>query len=301
MATALLIFPNFLLILIGTLLARGFDYRREFWDTLERLVYYVLFPALLFRALLRADIDLKAAASLIFAALLVVAGALVLSAVPRFFAGMRREVFAACYQCGFRFNSYIALGAAGALGDPHYITLMAVLIGVAVPILNVASVAALSSQSPAPFWKEIMRNPLILATVGGLLANMLGMHLPQVVDQTLELLGTAALPAGLLSVGAALRLDQAPGALAAPVWWFVLKLAGLPALAWAAALAFDLPASQRTVLILWAALPTATSAYILAVRMGADARPVAVQITLQTLASMLTLPFWLALALAPPR
>jgi predicted permease len=49
--TALPILPNFLLILIGFVLSRKFDYGLGFWEGLEALVYYVLFPALLFRSL----------------------------------------------------------------------------------------------------------------------------------------------------------------------------------------------------------------------------------------------------------
>ena len=64
--------------------------------------------------------------------------------------------------------------------------------------------------------------------------------------------------------------------------WFIhlLGLAGTPAL----------------VVVLFAALPTASSAYILAARMGGHATPVAYAITVQTLLAMLTLPVWISLA-----
>jgi len=69
LATALLILPNFVLIVIGLALARRFDFGRGFWDGLEKLVYYVLFPALLFRSLALAKIDFSATGSLVLAAL----------------------------------------------------------------------------------------------------------------------------------------------------------------------------------------------------------------------------------------
>ncbi|MGZ5039031.1 MAG: hypothetical protein ACXWAW_19600, partial [Usitatibacter sp.] len=68
MQTALLILPNFVLIVIGLALARRFDFGRDFWAGLEKLVYYVLFPALLFRSLAIARIDFAAAGPLIAAA-----------------------------------------------------------------------------------------------------------------------------------------------------------------------------------------------------------------------------------------
>jgi predicted permease len=52
---------------------------------------------------------------------------------------------------------------------------------------------------------------------------------------------------------------------------------------------------ESAVLVLCAALPTATNAYILAVRMTGDGRAVATQVSLGTLLSMATLPAWMAL------
>ena len=82
MQTALLILPNFVLILIGLVLARRFDFGRDFWDGLEKLVYYVLFPALLFRSLALAQIDFAATGMLVIAALLFTLAGFVLSLAP---------------------------------------------------------------------------------------------------------------------------------------------------------------------------------------------------------------------------
>ena len=65
MATALIILPDFLLILLGFALGRCYRYERGFWDGLERLIYFVLFPALLLRSLVRTPIEMSSAAPLV--------------------------------------------------------------------------------------------------------------------------------------------------------------------------------------------------------------------------------------------
>jgi predicted permease len=57
-----------------------------------------------------------------------------------------------------------------------------------------------------------------------------------------------------------------------------------------------LPALQTQLLVLFCAVPTASSAYVLAARMGVNAAPVAFLISTQTLLSMVTLPIWVGLA-----
>jgi predicted permease len=110
----------------------------------------------------------------------------------------------------------------------------------------------------------------------------------------LALLAQTALPAGLLSVGAAMRLERDPGSTGAHAWWLAVKLVAVPALAWALIRYFGFTGIEAKVLLLCAALPTATNAYILAVRMTGDGRAVATQITVGTALSMLTIPLWMA-------
>jgi hypothetical protein len=66
MTTALIIFPDFLLILPGFALSHWFRYERGFWDALERIIYFLLFQCCaLFRSPLRTTIELATAAPLI--------------------------------------------------------------------------------------------------------------------------------------------------------------------------------------------------------------------------------------------
>jgi malonate transporter and related proteins len=170
----------------------------------------------------------------------------------------------------------------------------AMLVAICVPVCNVAAVWPMARQGNQHFGRELLRNPLILGTVSGLCANLLGLHLPEVVNTTLTRVGGAALPLGLMAVGAGLQmgaLKDAPGLAAGLLG---IRHAVLPALAIALALIIQLPPGQQTVLVAFAALPTASSAYVLAARMGGHGAFVAGLVSVSTLIGMLGLPLALA-------
>ena len=295
MQTALVILPNFVLILVGLALARRFDYGRDFWSGLEKLVYYVLFPALLFRSLALARIDFTSTGMLVLAALgFTLAGfALSLLAGPLF--KLDRKLLATGSQCGYRFNTYVGLAIAGSLFGSEGVALAALLLGVMIPLANFCAVAMLAVQSDRGFLMELVQHPLVVSSLAGFAWNFAGLPVPGFADQTLALLAQTALPAGLLSVGAAIKLGRGQGPVAAHAWWLTVKLAMVPAIAWGLARALGIDGTEARVLILCAALPTATNAYILAVRMTGDGSAVATQITAGTVISMATIPAWMAL------
>jgi predicted permease len=295
MSAALAVLPNFALIVVGVALARGFDYGREFWAGLERLVYFVLFPALLFRSLAQAHIDYRAAGVLVACGVAFTLAAFGLSVLAGPVLGLERRLLAAGSQCGYRFNTYIGLALAGSLYGAQGVALCALILGVMIPVANLCAVAMLARHGERGFVRELARHPLVLACIAGYAWNAAGLAIPKFADETLALLGQTSLPAGLLCVGAAMRFERnAAGEGAAHAWWLAVKLLATPAIAWMLARALELPATQARILVLCAALPTATNAYILAVRMLGDGRVVATQITVGTVLSMATLPFWLS-------
>jgi predicted permease len=293
---ALLILPNFVLILAGLVLARRFDYSREFWAGLEKLVYFVLFPALLFRSLAVASLDLGRTGTVILAGCAITTAGFGLSLLARPLFRADPLLAAATSQCAYRFNTYIGLAVAGSLFGTPGVAFTALLLGVLIPLVNFFAVAVLARHSERGFLREIVTHPLVLSSAAGFAWNLAGLPLPAFADQTLSLLAQTALPAGLLSVGAAMRWEPGQGPIAAHAWWLAIKLAVLPAMAWGIARAAHFPPMESALLILCCALPTATSAYILAVRMAGDGRAVATQVSVGTLLSMATLPLWIAVA-----
>jgi predicted permease len=297
MSAALLVLPNFALIVVGVVLARAFDYGRDLWGGLERLVYFVLFPALLFRSLATARLDLGAAGVLVACAIAFTAAAFALSVLAGPVLRLDRKLLAAGSQCGYRFNTYIGLAVAGSLYGTQGVALAALVLGSLIPLANLVAVAMLARHGERGFLEELTRHPLVLACLAGFAWNAAGWTIPSFAGQTLALLGQASLPMGLLCVGAAMRLERggSRGEIAAHAWWLAVKLVAAPAIAFFLARHWALAAMESRVLVLCAALPTATNAYILAVRMTGDGRAVATQVTVGTVISMATLPFWLSL------
>jgi predicted permease len=203
--------------------------------------------------------------------------------------------FASGLQTAFRFNSYIGLALAARLGGSEGLALMALLVGCTVPLCNVVAVWALARHGETRLWGELARNPLILATALGIGTNLLGMHPPEVLATTLNRLGSASTALGLITVGAGLQLSGVTGTKGPVAWWTAVKLLAMPCLAWLAGRSLPLSAVQYQMLVLYASLPTASSTYILAVRMGGNGPMVAATISAMTVAAIATMPFWLSL------
>lgn len=296
MSSALLLVPDFSLILIGWLLVRYTPFDRAFWSGVERLVYFVLFPALLLQSTNSAVFNFSSTSAMIGLALLVTAFGMTAGYAVKWVLRPDAVDFASGLQTAFRFNSYIALALASRIGGTEGLALMAVIVGCTVPLCNVAAVWALARHGDSRLWRELARNPLILATAGGLLTNLLGLHPPEVIGMTLNRLGSASTALGLMTVGAGLQMRGATHTVGPVAWWSSVKLLAMPCLAWLVGRQLALTELQYQIVVLFASLPTASSAYILAVRMGGNGPMVAATISLMTVTAIVTTPFWLALA-----
>lgn len=296
----LVILPVFLLIFLGQLCRRRAFPGDGFWAPAERLTYFVLFPALLAITLAEADfsrLTMLPAALGTAAAILVMTG---LALALRPWLGIGGATFTSFYQGIVRLNTYIGLSVAFGLWGEAGLAASAVVLGAVVPLVNFTSTFVLArygtaaQPSLAGVLRQIATNPLILGILLGAVLNLTGIGPPPVIGDMLRLLGRAALPLGLLAVGAALDLAAARRAKRISGLASLLKLAGLPALAYGLGLAFGAEGVALSVGVLFAALPTATSAYILARQLGGDAAFMANLCTLQTLLALVTLPLVLA-------
>lgn len=298
MNTALLLLPDFALILLGVALRRWMHLGDHFWGSVEKLVYFIFFPALLLHAMLRAHLDFAATGPLLLTAATSLATGMLLSALPRLCSGLLAKPlspmqFASLFQCGFRFNSYIGLAVAGMLFGTPGIVLMGLILGVCVPWVNLTAVWMLAKHAESGLFRELLRNPLIWGTLLGLLLNLAGFTAPQPLTGFLGRLADASIALGLLAVGAALRLDSQQTSrhqLGFATWFLSVKLLVMPLTALIVGNALGLSGLNYAVVVLFAGLPTASSAFILATRMGGDGKSVAWQISAGTLLSMLTLP-----------
>jgi predicted permease len=292
---AQLLFPDFSLILCGYFLCRFTGLNRSVWQQTEHLVYYFLFPVLLFYSIAKSPLDIQATSSFLMAGVSMGLAGIALSYSlpywPWLGSKINRRDHAASAQIGFRFNSFIALALVERLCGAEGLLLISVLIGFCVPMFNVGAVWPMARHGDSGFGREIVRNPLILATTSGLAFNLSGFAIPAILDPSLSKIGAASLALGLLSAGAGMEVKALNQGKLLGSLVLTLKHLFLPCIAWSLAQIFKLNELQTTVLLIFSALPTASTCYVLAARMGYNGSLVAGLVTLSTLLGMLSLPF----------
>ena len=295
MNPAFLLLPDFLLILLGFLLDRYSALHKDIWTAAEKLVYYLLFPALLFHSINKTNFDWAGTSDMLLVAVIAFLSAMVLGYASKWLFKPSDLSFSSGFQTSFRFNSYIAFAAAGRLAGEEGVALMAITTGCFVPVANGFAVWALAKNSESHIFKELLKNPLIIATTLGLISNVLGLKLPEPIALSMSRLGAASIGLGLLTVGSGLMWIQSKKDGALIAYWSAVKLLAMPAVALILGRYMGLSQAQLNSVVLFAAMPTATTAYVLANRMGGDGALVAVCISIMTIAAAVTLPLWLLL------
>ena len=291
----LALLPDFCLIALGALMRKQLTVAA--WQGIDRLNYMILFPALIFLATLGRT---PSAADLLLigpAVWSIMGLGLILCWLARPLGPERFLDFAGMWQCSWRFNT--ALGFVCIQGFPEeYRALLSIAIGLAVPVANVLAVAGLSRGNAMSFShtvKQILLNPFFLASLGGLLLSVAGLRPPEIVLAPLERLSQAALPIAMLSIGAALRLEALARLDLFKMAINVIKLGILPAATFLVTCLLGVDPAHRTVLVIFAALPSASAAHVLASVFGADREAAATVIAQTTFLAMGTLPLWLML------
>lgn len=290
--------PVFAIIAVGALL-RSFRFMPdENWRAVEGLTYFVLFPCFLFGAIAFADFTGEPVGGM---ALLLVGAMVVMAALVypfRLALGLDGPAFTSLFQGAVRWNSYVALGAIAAVLGTKGLALAAIAVAIMVPLANALCVVVLMRHAGGEpgivmLGKQLARNPLILACLAGIATQATGIPIPNVAATTVDLIGKAALPLGLLAVGASLDLGDARSRPAPLIAASILKLLVMPALVAAGALALGITGAAKVAALICAAVPGASSSYILARQLGGDAPLMANITTAQTLAAMLTMPIML--------
>ncbi|WP_417720744.1 AEC family transporter [Salipiger sp.] len=297
------IWPIFALICLGFVLARSSFPSAEFWPAAERINYFLLFPALLVSSLARAPLQDPTVLRLGAAAVATILAAALALALFRRLRPMPAARFGPVLQGVVRFNTYLVLSIVAILAGTEGLERAAVILAVAVPLVNVLSIFALTEGAgggtPRVLLRAILRNPLILACVAGFALALSGIGLPLGTGDFLRLLGQGSLPLGLLCVGAALKPMSLHRDMAALTGACLVRLLAMPLLAALAGAGFGLSGVEALVLVVFSAVPTAPTAYVLTRQLNGDGNFMAGIVTSQTLASVLTIP--LVLMLLDPR
>lgn len=295
--------PIFLLIVFGYVLKNASIAPDGFWTPAEWMTFYVFFPALLFRNISTAEVggaDVMTLGAASFT------GVIAIAVIVRLLRGVLPvdgPAYTSVFQGAMRPNVYLGIVIAYSLYGDLGVALLSVCIAVLVPTVNVLGVIVLvrhaGNHGGSPTFRQtalpVLRNPLILACLAGGAMNLGGGTLPPVIDPFLEILGKAALPLALLSVGAGLNLAATRRDAAMVTLTSAFKIIVLPTLTWSACLFLGVDGLGMTIAVMYAALPGSGSAYVLARQMGGDAVLLAGSITATTLAAAIALPVILLL------
>ncbi|MDZ7749423.1 MAG: AEC family transporter [Halofilum sp. (in: g-proteobacteria)] len=300
----LAIAPIFLVIALGHVLRREGIPSTDFWNLNDKLVYWVLFPSLLFYKMATMELTGHLLGSF---ALVIYAGfaaaivfALASGAIFRFGAATWTSVIQGCG----RHNTFIALAVAERLYGDSGLALAALITALLIPVTNVSVVTLMVPMLHRrrdqgfilPIARELMRNPILIAVALGIGVNLSGIeHIPVLYDMT-SMLGAAALPIVLLCVGANIRVRAMVAATTPTIVSIAGKMIVFPLAIGLAGAAIELPPEQIVTIMIFGAVPTSAGAYTLARQMGGDAPGMAAIVTIQTAISFLTLPLTLALA-----
>jgi malonate transporter and related proteins len=296
--------PVFLLIVLGFVLKRSLMRLDTQWHGLERLTYYVLFPTLLIQTLVQADLSSVPVAGVGGALLL---AALVMSllclALRPLFSRWKIDgpAFTSIFQGATRWQTFVALAVSSNLFGHTGLALASVAMVAIIPLVNVLSVWVLAQyaspvkQSVRAIVMTVVQNPLIWACAIGLAVNVMHVPLPKLWHDVADALGRSSLGIGLLVTGAGLHLEGLfRPSLAASVAVF-FKLVLMPVLGVVLALWFGISGTSLVIVAVCSAVPTSSSAYVLARQMGGDAPLLAQIITLQTILAAITMPIAIAL------
>jgi hypothetical protein len=285
--------PVFALILIGYFFKRIKFPSHEFWPQADKLTYYILMPALLIYKLSNASLETQNSFGFILSALLAIFFTMVVLIIINKIKPTNAKAFTSVVQGGIRFNTYVFLALSGAIFGNEGLVLSAILLTFTIPFINILCITIFAiyvTNDKLNFLyllKSIITNPLIIACIIGGGINFIGIQLPLVLNNTLEILSKAALPMGLLSVGFGLVIKEIK---AFKTELFISSFAKhlvLPLFIFLLGKYFALDDLMLSILVLFAVLPTASSSFILARQLGGDIGLMSSIITVQTLVSAL--------------
>ena len=301
----LLVSPVFLLIILGNFLRRIKVPDISFWEINDKLCYWVLIPALLFHYISQINLSSEMLYSYsviiyvgFFIAILTV---LILGKLL----GYPPERWTSILQGAVRQNAFIALAITGSLFGDEGLKIASIFMLIYVPSINIIIVATMvmnfgqskknaSNNELITVFVELSKNPFILAMITGLIFSIIQSEKLKVIIDTSGLLGSAALPIMLLTIGAKIKVRDLALTITPIIISNFLKLLALPLIAFFVANYLGLSEIEVVVAVIFAAVPTAVSSHTLARQFGADDQLMTSIITTQVILSFITIPILLA-------
>lgn len=293
MNVVMALFPLIMLIAMGYIFKRTQFLTDEFWRGAEKLNYLILFPVLLFNNLAYIKLELATITQVLLALFIIIIITALTLWVAKAFFHIPIARFGVYVQSQIRFNTYIGLSIMSLLFGAQGMQMFAMMIALAIPLVNVISVLAFSQGQglkPAQILFSLIKNPLILGCLVGIIFNLLQLSLFSGLEQLFKILASMSLPLGLICVGAALQFADLKHDYSRLLLNTVGRLMVVPGLAYLICYALNLNQFETIVLVVFFALPTASASYILTRYFNGDSQLMAGVISLQTLCFAVTFP-----------
>ncbi len=304
-SVAALTAPLFLLVLVGYALARWGNWPKPATDALTRFVFAVAIPALLFRLMSEFSRLPPVDARVLIAYF---GGGVITYVAARIVAG---QVFAmdgtqqSLFGVGAIFSNTVLLGiplAQVTLGDDSLPVVSLIVIFNSLLLWTLVTVSVewarnrdLSVAGLGRTAWGVVTNPVVASILLGTIFGFTGLPLPAPIDQTLQLLGQAAVPMSLIVLGMGLVEYGVRDGWRPSLAITAIKLALFPLLVYFIARGLALPLRELRAVVVLASLPVGANVYLMARQFKALEGPVAASLVWSTLIAALSTPLLLAL------
>lgn len=268
--------PLFIAMAVGYLARRVKLIDEAGVSAVNRLVYWIFLPAILFVSIYETDLTEVFNFRLV---LYSVAGTTLLFVlsflmVPLF--EKKRERCGVIIQGLIRGNEvYFGFPVVVSLIGEKYLGLMAIIVAFAVPMYNAFSIIALESFKRAAaekngLVKSIITNPLIIVTAIGVTLVLTEIKIPMVIMDGVISLSKVATPLALFLLGASFSFTKTKGYLKEVVWVTIIRLIVLPAIVIGTTMLLGFEWYETVILYVTFGVPTAVASFSLARQLGAD-------------------------------
>ena len=296
--------PIVLCLALGRLLTYTPVFRDFSWASLEKAMFWVFLPALIFSSIVGGEFNfgesLRFATALVIAQSTVALVAFMHARIARLSAASMTSLF----QNAVRWNNIIPIALAASLYGDTGLNFVAIALAVMVPIANISCIVVMAYVLPSAdatsSWSKsvaVIKNPLVVACIAGMAVKAIDVALPPTLTGALKILSNATLGAGLLVVGAGISLPAMRRAWTTIALASALKVIAMPLLTLALCIAFGIDGLARVIAVLCAAAPTAMQGYIVARNMGGDAELMSSLITVEHITAAVSIPLMLWLAI----
>lgn len=292
------LFPVFVLIVLGVLLKRKGFTDTPFLQQSDRLVYYIFFPVMLFWKIGGASYSGGVDWFFFIVTLLVLLIMFLLSTIAIKLIPVGDFQAGSFSQSCYRFNTYIGVAVIlNSLGEQG-ITIFGILIGLAIPLINVFAVSTLIwfsgyeldlTSRLKMLFSALCANPLILGCIAGIVYSRTIGFFPVFIDNSLKLLSMVTLPMALISIGGSLTFAGVRKHLKHSLAAASLKLLVLPLAGFTVYTLAGIDGISFKVGMIFFCLPASTAIYVLSSQLNSDTELASSSIVLSTVLSVVSL------------